>query len=109
MVDKGRDGQQMREIRRRRLGRARRAQAARVEQTEAELRRAAWEKRRTKRRLAYMCIALGAIVGFSHVLEHLVDVFEILPNPTAQDLLLGYPTAGVLIVVGLILLPAEKY
>lgn len=108
MADKGRDGREKREVRRRRLGRARRAQAARVEQTEAELRRAAWEKRRTKRRLAYLLMALGAIIGISHILEHL-DVLEILPNPTAQDLLLGYPTAGLLIVVGLILLPAQKY
>jgi len=34
-------------------------------------------------------IALGAVVGVSHLLEHL-DVIQVLPNPTAQDLLLGY-------------------
>jgi hypothetical protein len=84
------------------------AHADRSERTEAELRRQAWERRQTKRRLAYVCIILGAVVGISHVLEHL-DVITVLPNPTAQDLLLGYPTAGLLVVIGLILLPAERY
>lgn len=108
MVDKGSDSREKQEVRRRRLGRLRRAHAARVQQTEAESRREAWEKRRRKRRLAWVFIALGAIVGVSHLLEHL-DVIQVLPNPTAQDLLLGYPTAGLLIVIGLVMLPAEKY
>jgi len=73
-----------------------------------EKRREAWEKRRRKRRLAWVFFALGAVVGVSHLLEHL-DVIQVLPNPTAQDLLLGYPTAGLLIVIGLIMLPAEKF
>jgi len=108
MVDKASDSREKRGVRRRRLGRLRRAQAARVQQTEAEARRDSWEKRRRKRRLAWVFIALGAVVGVSHLLEHL-DVIQVLPNPTAQDLLLGYPTAGLLIVIGLIMLPAEKY
>lgn len=108
MMDRRREAREKHEVRRRGLGRGRRAQAARAGQAEADLRREAWQKRRTKRRLAYVLIALGVVVGVSHVLEHM-DVFQILPNPTAQDLLLGYPTAGLLIVVGLVLLPAEKY
>ena len=108
MVDRRRDRREKQEVRRRGLGRAKRAQADRAEKTETDRRRETWEKRRLKRRLAYVLMVLGALVGVSHVLEHM-DVFEILPNPTAQDLLLGYPTAGLLIVVGLVLLPAEKY
>lgn len=108
MVDKESGNREKHEVRRRRLGRLRRAHAARVEQAETEARREAWEKRRRKRRLAWVFIALGMVVGVSHLLEHL-DVIEVLPNPTAQDLLLGYPTAGLLIVIGLIMLPAERY
>jgi len=108
MVGKASGSRETPDVRRRRLGRLRRAHAARVQQTEAEARRAAWEKRRRKRRLAWVLISLGAVVGVSHLLEHL-DVIQVLPNPTAQDLLLGYPTAGLLIVIGLIMLPAEKY
>lgn len=108
MVDKANDSGEKQEVRRRRLGRLRRAHAGRVRQTEAAARRDAWDKRRRKRRLAWVFFALGAVVGVSHLLEHL-DVIQVLPNPTAQDLLLGYPTAGLLIVIGLIMLPAEKF
>lgn len=108
MAGRRRDKKEEHQVSRRSRGRAKRAQVARAQQTETDLRREAWQRRRLKRRLAFACVALGLMVGFSHLLEHL-DIIELLPNPVAQDLLVGYPTAGLLIVVGLILLPAESY
>lgn len=71
-------------------------------------RRADWEGRRRRRLLAYTLMALGVLVAGSHILEHL-GAFQLLPNPTLQDLVLGYPTGGLLVVVGLAMLPAQRY
>lgn len=106
--DKQRQHRERRELGRRRLRRLRRADLAPTGSGEAEQKRHAWRKRQAKRRAAFVLMALGVVVAGSHLLEHL-NVFQLLPNPAAQDLLLGYPTAGVLLVVGLILLPAERY
>lgn len=105
MPEKGREP---RDARRRAEARAAQAHAVQRQQDEAAQRRSEWERRRRRRFLAYALMALGAIVGGSHVLEH-AGAFRLLPNPALQDIILGYPTAGVLVVVGLMMLPAQRY
>ncbi len=39
----------------------------------------------------------------SHVVTHL-GYFQVLPNVGMQDLLMGYPVAGILFLAGIILL-----
>ncbi len=48
--------------------------------------------------VARTLLALAAVVAFTHVLEHLgvIQVF----TPGLEDLLIGFPTAGLLAVVG---------
>lgn len=102
------DKRRSRVVRRRAEARTSRSHAAQREQDEAAQRRDAWEKRRRRRFTAYGLMALGLLIAGSHVLEH-AGVFQLLPNPTLQDLLLGYPTGGILVVIGLAMLPAQKY
>lgn len=45
----------------------------------------------------------AAVVGVTHLLSHL-GAFQVLPSAAAQDLLIGYPTAAVLAVTGLVVL-----
>lgn len=97
-----------RKARRRSEARAARAHAAHREQDDTVKRRLAWEKRRRRRFTSYGLMVLAVVIASSHLLEHL-GVIELLPNPALQDLLIGYPTAGVLLVIGLAMLPAERY
>ncbi|MBA3690073.1 MAG: hypothetical protein H0W82_01520 [Actinobacteria bacterium] len=48
-------------------------------------------------------IIAGIVVGVSHVLDHfgLIKIF----SPAFQDLFIGYPTAALLAIGGLMLLP----
>ena len=64
-------------------------------------------KRHRRRWIARGLLVAAVLVAVSHALEH-ADAFRLL-SPGWQDILIGYPTAGVLAVVGLMLLPAEKY
>lgn len=61
-----------------------------------------WRRRRW---LAVALFALGTLLGITHLLEHL-GVFT-LYRSGVDDLIAGYPMAGLLIVVGLIRLPAR--
>jgi xanthine/uracil permease len=60
-----------------------------------------WQRRRA---LAGGLIALGVVVVLTHVFVHLGNI-EWLPTTGMQDLLTGCPMGGVLIVIGLSLLP----
>ena len=60
-----------------------------------------WQRRRF---LAGGLIALGVVVVFTHVFVHLGNIMW-LPTTGLQDLLTGYPMGGLLIVIGMILLP----
>lgn len=46
-------------------------------------------------------IGAGAVIAVTHMLEHL-DVLRLM-SPGRQDLLIGYPTAGLLAIVGVVL------
>lgn len=60
-----------------------------------------WQRRRF---LAGGLIALGVVVVVTHVFIHLGNI-QWLPTTGMQDLLTGYPMGGVLIVIGMSLLP----
>ena len=59
-----------------------------------------WRRRRA---LAVGVIAAGVLMALSHMVEHLGRL-HILPAGV-QDLVLGYPMAAVLVVVGLLAYP----
>jgi len=56
-----------------------------------------------KRIGGWALIGLGLLAGGSHVITHL-GYFQVLPRVGLQDLLMGYPMAGLLVVGGIILL-----
>lgn len=64
-----------------------------------------YRKRNRDRRWAIGLVSVGAVIGLQHWLEHL-SVISWPIDTTAQDFMIGYPAAGLLIVVGLIKLPA---
>ena len=96
-----------RSLRRRDRAKARTHAAARQDD-EATRRRHEWERRQRRRYVAYGLMALGVLVAGSHLLEH-AGVFQVLDNMALQDILIGYPTGGILFVIGLARLPAQRY
>lgn len=56
-----------------------------------------------KRIAGWALVFLGVLVAGSHVVTHL-GYFQVLPNVALQDWVMGYPVAGILVVVGIILL-----
>lgn len=68
--------------------------------------REAWERRRRRKVLAYVLFALALIVVVTHILEH-AGVFQLF-SPGLEDVLVGYPTAFVLVVMGAIALGTEE-
>jgi len=72
------------------------AAAARIPNNDAGLR-----FRGRRRRVAIFLFAMGPLVAAFHLLEHL-GVLRLF-NPILEDVLIGYPTAILLLVVGGIL------
>lgn len=101
-------GGESRDARRRAEDKAARAHAAQRQQDESAGRRDEWEKRRRRRFTAYFLMALGVLVAGSHVLSH-AGLFQLMQNSTMEDFLIGYPTGGIRVVVGLVMLPAQRY
>jgi len=81
-----------------------RARETRLAQ-EAAAFRADWQHKQRKKVLAYVLFVLAAIVVVTHVLEH-VGVFQLF-NPGLEDLLIGYPTALLMLIAGAIALGTE--
>jgi hypothetical protein len=50
-----------------------------------------------------MLVVLGIVVGGAHVVTHL-GFFQVFTSAGLQDVVMGYPTAGALVVTALILL-----
>ncbi|MBA3338550.1 MAG: hypothetical protein H0T54_02140 [Geodermatophilaceae bacterium] len=74
---------------------------AELQRRHAVERQERYQRRRRKRVVALVFVTLAVLLGLSHVLEHM-GAFRIL-DPGWQDLLLGYPMASVLLIVGGIL------
>jgi hypothetical protein len=94
-------------FRRRARAKARTHASAR-QNDEAAQRRNDWERRQRRRYIAYGLMALGVLIAGTHLLEH-AGAFQVIDNNALQDILIGYPTGGILFVVGLALLPAQRY
>lgn len=81
-----------------------RARETQVQQVRAETARTrSYASYRRRRSLSWGLIALGIVVGVSHWFEHfgLIRIASL----SAEDLAIGYPTAALLAIVGLMLLP----
>lgn len=83
------------------------AYVAREQQEKAAERRRQHLRGRRRSRIAYVLFGLAVLVAGSHIVEHL-GVFQLL-SPGWQDLLIGYPTAGILAVAGGMLPPGRAY
>lgn len=60
--------------------------------------------RRLRKQIArWVLVGLGLLVGGSHVITHLGS-FQVLPSTGWQDLVMGYPMAGILVLAGIVLL-----
>lgn len=92
------------ELRRKRDQEDARARETRLAQ-EAAAYRAQWQRKQRRKVLAYVLFALAPIIVITHILEH-VGVFQLF-NPRLEDLLIGYPTALVMMVAGAIALGTE--
>ncbi|PZS03621.1 MAG: hypothetical protein DLM56_08570 [Pseudonocardiales bacterium] len=79
--------------------RARETQEAQAKAAERRRRYQSWRRRRIATALL---LGLAGIVAVSHLLEHL-DVLRVM-SPGWQDLLIGYPTAGLIAIVALVVL-----
>lgn len=80
------------------------AKGTQVEQARAEtLRTRSYATYRRRRFASWALIIAGVVVGVSHWFEHfgLIKIFSL----GVEDLLIGYPTAALLAIVGLMFLP----
>lgn len=77
----------------------------RQDMTEAQLR---LQRRQRMRLLARALLVAAVMLGASHVLTHL-GALMLIPNQGLADLVIGYPSAALLGLLGLMLLPAERY
>lgn len=63
-----------------------------------------------RRRIGWILIGLSIVMFATHILEHTGDLT--LFSPKLEDVLIGFPTAGVLMVIAVIFLgqihPAER-
>jgi hypothetical protein len=79
-----------------------RARETRAAQREAEERRLSPGAYRMRRLLGWSLVTLGLIVGVQHFLSHLG--FFSLVSPGVDDVVAGYPLAGLLAIAGVIVL-----
>jgi hypothetical protein len=91
-----RERQQVERRRSRREGEARKAQ----EQQEAAAARQDLSRRRRRHAVAYMLFILGAVMAVYHVFEHIDVVPPMTTSSALDDVLVGWPMAGVLAVTG---------
>lgn len=63
----------------------------------------AYYRRLRKQIAGWVLVGLGVVMAGSHVITHLGS-FQVLPSTGWQDLLLGYPMAGILVLAGIVLL-----
>lgn len=70
-----------------------------------EARRRKYRRRNRDRRWAGGLVGAGAVVGVQHWFEHL-GLIELPLDRALQDLTVGYPAAALLIVIGLMRIPA---
>lgn len=98
MPDARKQAQARRERRRRHKAESARARQAQEAQAEADARRRRYRSRRQRRIAAWTLFTLAIVIAVTHLLEH-AGAFQVM-SPGLQDLLIGYPAAAVLAVLG---------
>lgn len=88
--------------RRREKGRQARARQTQAAQAHAETRKLTPGAFRRRRALAWSLIGLGVVVFLQHLISH--AGFFTLISPGWDDIVAGYPLAGVLVIAGGVLL-----
>lgn len=82
--------------------RKREREETRARQTQAAQRAAAaqadWHLSRRRQSIAWSLIGAGGVVGLSHLLQH-IGLYELM-SPGMSDIFIGYPTAFVLVIFG---------
>jgi hypothetical protein len=81
--------------------REQRVLAAQREQRKKEDRRLTPEQHMRRRAFGWSLVGLAVLVGVTHWLAHLGALYE---DRALWDLTIGYPTAGALAVVGILVL-----
>lgn len=85
------------EVERRRAGRQVDARETQRQQEMAAA-RAEWAERERRHRMAYALWAVAAVMAVSHIFEHAGTIN--LMSSGLEDLLIGWPMAGLLAIVG---------
>ena len=81
-----------------------RARRASIANEHVAAKRSSHHSRRRRRLAGWSLIAFGVVVGVTHLMEH-GGLFQLAPSGV-EDLLMGYPMAMLLAVLGLAQLPA---
>ena len=79
-----------------------RARQAQVAKAEADKKKLTPQQYARRRAIGWSMVGVAVVVGIQHWLQHL-GVHEVL-SPGLADLLIGYPTAGLLGIGGAIVL-----
>ena len=90
--------------RRRQRARDERAQTTQAAQDQAAVFRAEFARRTRRRNTSMVLFAVAVVMAVAHFFEHLgvINLF----SPGLEDILIGWPMAGVLAVIAAIRLPA---
>ena len=101
-VSKGR--RERHEHRRRRRGRDERARATEAAPDRAAALRAEFARRTRRRNTSIVLFAVAVVMAVAHFFEHMgvINLF----SPALEDVLIGWPMAGLLAVVAAVRLPA---
>ncbi|TSD93816.1 hypothetical protein FOS14_22335 [Skermania sp. ID1734] len=62
-----------------------------------------YRRERRRKGLGWLLVSAAVAMAAFHVLTHL-EAWRFLPSPQWQDLLVGYPTAGVIALAGFTLI-----
>lgn len=81
--------------------RQQRQRATQIAQQESEAKKLTPEQYMRRRIFGWTLVGLGILVGITHWLAHLGVLYE---DRALWDLTIGYPTSGVLLIAGAIVL-----
>lgn len=99
---RGRQGRRQRQqVERRRERRQAEARKTQEQQAEAAI-RDDFSRRRRRHAIAYMLFILAGVIAFYHLFEHLDVVPAMTGSSGVDDIVVGWPMAGLLAITGAI-------
>lgn len=101
-VSKGR--RERHQQRRRQRARDERARTTQAQQDQAAVLREAFARRARRRNTSMVLFAVAVVIAVAHFFEHM-GVIKLF-SPGLEDVLIGWPMAGVLALIAAIRLPA---